>query len=62
MARHDRRADRAGVARMTVYRRHGSVHRVLLLLMGDIYAEVPVPDTGSIRGDLLVLMHDIVAV
>ncbi|MDQ6783302.1 MAG: TetR/AcrR family transcriptional regulator C-terminal ligand-binding domain-containing protein [Actinomycetota bacterium] len=55
-------AARAGVARTTVYRRYGSVHGVLLLLMGDIYGQVPVPDTGSLRGDLIVLMRDVVAV
>lgn len=58
----ERIAERAGVARTTVYRRHGSVHGVLLLLMGDIYAQVPVPDTGSLRNDLVALMRDVVAV
>ncbi len=58
----ERVANRARVARTTVYRRHGSVHGVLLLLMGDIYAQVPVPDTGSLRSDLVALMRDVVAV
>ncbi len=58
----ERIAQRAGVARTTVYRRHGSVHGALLLLMDDIYAHVPVADTGSLRGDLVALMREIVIV
>lgn len=58
----ERVAERAGVARTTVYRRHRSVHGVLLLLMGDIYAQVPVPDTGSLRDDLVTLMREVAAV
>lgn len=58
----ERIAQRAGVARTTVYRRHGSVHGVMLLLMGDIYAQVPVPDSGSLRSDLVTLMRDVAAV
>ncbi|MGI9092239.1 MAG: TetR/AcrR family transcriptional regulator [Mycobacteriales bacterium] len=58
----ERVAERAGIARSTVYRRHGSVHGVLLLLMGDIYAQVPVPDTGSLRNDLVALMREVVSV
>ncbi len=56
----ERVAERAGVARTTVYRRHGSMHGVLLLVMGDIYAQLPVPDTGSLRDDLVILMRQIV--
>jgi len=55
-------AERAGVARTTVYRRHGSVHGVMLLLMDGIYAQAPVPDTGSLRSDLVTLMRQIVAI
>lgn len=58
----ERIAQRAGVARTTVYRRHGSVHGLLLLVMGDIHAQVPVPDTGSLRGDLVAIMREIVVV
>jgi len=58
----ERVAQRAGIARTTVYRRHGSVHGVMLLLMGDIYAQVPVPDSGSLRSDLVTLMRDVAAV
>jgi AcrR family transcriptional regulator len=58
----ERVAERAGVARTTIYRRHGSLHGVLLLMMGDIYADVPVPDSGSVRGDLVELMLGVVRV
>ena len=52
----ERIAERAGVARTTIYRRHGSVHGVLLLLLHDMYSETPPPDTGSLRGDLIAMM------
>lgn len=58
----ERVAERAGVARTTVYRRHGSVHGVMLLLMDGIYAQAPVPDTGSLRSDLVILMREIVVI
>ena len=31
-------------------------------MMGDIYEQVPVADTGSLRGDLVALMDDVVRV
>ena len=49
----DRIAARAGIARSTIYRRHGSLHGLLLMLMGDIYTQVPVPDTGDVQSDLV---------
>jgi AcrR family transcriptional regulator len=55
----ERIAERAGVARTTVYRRHGSVHGVLLLMMGDLYSTAPVVDTGSLRGDLVMIMRSV---
>jgi len=58
----ERIAKRAGVAHTTIYRRHGSVHGVMLLLMEDIYAQMPVPDTGSLRTDLVTLIREIAAV
>lgn len=58
----ERVAERAGVARTTVYRRHGSVHGVMLLLMDGIYAQAPVPDTGSLRSDLVILMCEIAVI
>lgn len=58
----ERVAERAGIARTTIYRRHGSVHGMLPLLMGDVYVQVPAPDSGSLRGDLVALMRDVAAV
>ena len=58
----ERVAERAGVARTTLYRRYGSAHGLLLLLMGDIYEQVPVADTGTLRGDLIALMRGVAKV
>ncbi len=55
----ERVAARAGVARTTIYRRYGSAEGLLLLMMGDIYARVPVADTGSLREDLIALMRGV---
>ena len=52
----ERIAERAGVARTTIYRRHGSVHGVLLLLMEDIYSGATTPDTGALRTDLVEML------
>ena len=38
------------------------VHQVLLLVMDAICAQVPVADTGSLRGDIVAIMRDIAAV
>lgn len=53
----ERIAERAGVARTTIYRRHGSVHGVMLLLLDQMYSQGAIPDTGSLREDLIVLMR-----
>lgn len=52
-------ATHAGVARTTLYRRHGSVNGLMLAVMDGIYTEAPVLDTGSLRGDLTALMDDV---
>jgi AcrR family transcriptional regulator len=57
----ERIATRAGVAVTTVYRRYASVEDVMLDLVRDTFTAVRVPDTGSIRGDLVALMRDVVA-
>jgi AcrR family transcriptional regulator len=59
----DRIARRAGVAKTTVYRRWGSVGQLVI----DVFAEaarvqIPVPDTGSLEGDLRELARSAVAV
>ncbi len=49
-------AKRAGVNKSTIYRRWGSVEAILLdSLLAFAEQETPVPDTGSLAGDLLVL-------
>jgi AcrR family transcriptional regulator len=51
-------ARRAGVHKTTVYRRWGSREALVLELMRERAAqEVPIPDTGTLRGDLLALAH-----
>lgn len=53
-------ADRAGVHRTTVHRRWPD-HAALITeaLLEDTAVAVPIPDTGSVRGDLEVLLHAI---
>lgn len=50
-------AARAGVGKATVYRRWKSREALVVEAIGRIVAAVPDPDTGSTRGDLLVLMR-----
>jgi AcrR family transcriptional regulator len=55
-------ARRAGVHKTTVYRRWGDRERLLedaLLAYAD--RRVPIPDTGSLRGDLAALARTVVA-
>lgn len=49
-------AKRSGVHETSIYRRWGSRERLVLDAMSELSKELlPVPDTGSLRGDLLVL-------
>ncbi|MER0246872.1 TetR/AcrR family transcriptional regulator [Streptomyces sp. HSW2009] len=48
-------AQRAGVHLATLYRRWGTVERVICELMVDQSGKIPLPDTGSLRGDLRAL-------
>lgn len=57
----ERVAEQAGVAVSTIYRRFRSGDEILMALLSEVYAEVPVPDTGSVRGDLMELMQQVVA-
>ncbi len=54
-------AERAGVSKATLYRRYASPAEVALGLVAVLDAEaVPVPDTGSVREDLLAVAKGLV--
>jgi AcrR family transcriptional regulator len=55
-------AARAGVAKTTVYRRWSSRDEVLEAASEQFVTEIGVPDTGTIRGDLLELLENAVRV
>jgi AcrR family transcriptional regulator len=48
-------AQRAAVARQSIYRRFPSKLELVTALMRDISESAPLPDTGSLRGDLRAL-------
>jgi AcrR family transcriptional regulator len=48
-------AQRAGVTRQSIYRRWPSQLELVTALMGEVSESAPLPDTGSLRGDLLAL-------
>jgi AcrR family transcriptional regulator len=53
-------AARAGVHETSIYRRWGTkANLVLAALLDRLDAQVPEPDTGSLRGDLVALLHAI---
>ncbi|WP_353114512.1 TetR/AcrR family transcriptional regulator C-terminal ligand-binding domain-containing protein [Microbacterium sp.] len=52
---------RAGTSRDAFYRRFHSVGHFLVHLMTSRYAVDPTEDTGTLRGDLLVILRDQVA-
>jgi AcrR family transcriptional regulator len=55
-------AEYAGVAKTTVYRRWKSPEEVLEAASSKFVTEIGVPDTGTIRGDLLTLLTNAAAV
>jgi AcrR family transcriptional regulator len=56
-------AQRAGVAKTTVYRRWGSTEGLVLDLLRDLSnTRIPVPDTGDLAADLQALARSIVAI
>jgi len=58
----ERIAERAGVAKTTIYRRWGRLSGLLADLMAQYAAqEIPVPDTGCLDSDLRALAREIVA-
>jgi AcrR family transcriptional regulator len=55
-------AQQAGVHETSIYRRWGTRANLILdAVLGEVEAAVPVPDTGSLRGDLLALLSAIAA-
>jgi AcrR family transcriptional regulator len=55
-------AQRAGVHETSVYRRWGTRANLILdAVLSEVQAAVPVPDTGSLRGDLLALLSAVAA-
>ena len=58
----ERIAERADVAKTTIYRRWGSLDGLLADFMADLAArEIPVPDEGDLGADLRALARDVVA-
>jgi AcrR family transcriptional regulator len=55
-------ADRAGVGKATIYRRHRSKDELVAAAVAALVIEIAVPDSGSTRADLLGLMQAAVEV
>jgi AcrR family transcriptional regulator len=55
-------AERAGISKATMYRRWRSKEELVVDAVAALVSEIAVPDTGSTRDDLRVLMHGAVAV
>ena len=49
-------ADRAGVGKATIYRRYRSKDELVSDAVATLVSEITIPDSGSTRTDLLVLM------
>lgn len=54
-------ADRAGVGKAAIYRRWKTREAVLAAAVDEVVSEIRIPDTGSVREDLLELMFRAVA-
>jgi AcrR family transcriptional regulator len=52
---------RAGVGKATLYRRYGSKEELVADAVRHLNQEIPVPDTGSVRGDLLAVASAVLA-
>jgi AcrR family transcriptional regulator len=55
-------AERAGVGKAAIYRRHASKDDLVTAAVASLVSEIRIPDTGSTRDDLLVLMREAVEV
>ena len=55
-------AERAGVGKATIYRRHRSKDELVTAALAALVSEITVPNTGSTRDDLLALMRAAVEV
>ena len=53
-------AARAGVGKATIYRRYRSKEQLVTDAVGALVSEIEIPDSGSTRTDLLVLMREAV--
>src|SRR5918996_5195266 len=53
-------AEKAGVAKTTVYRRWPSKASLVVALGQDVATQVRVPDTGTVRGDASALLRDVI--
>lgn len=53
-------ARRAGVGKATIYRRWPTKPAMVLAAFVELLEPAPVPDTGTVRGDLRVYQHDFV--
>lgn len=58
----DRIAREAGVSKATMYRRWPTKQDVVIAAAQSLAHEVPVPDTGSLRGDLTAIAEGLAAV
>lgn len=55
-------AERAGVGKATLYLRWSSKEELVVAVVERFVSEITLPDTGTIEGDLLHLMHEAVRV